>query len=428
VFFYAQKWREIKMPEIIQVGGNTKVEEVLEQLKSLKGNIAKKEEMQQLQTEFQEALEKRNADVDKQMGDLEGKMETKLAEMVDTITNTVKSVDYKNNNNYDGKYGKDFKQFVDRVKSRDMSLKDLSITDGSTGGYLVPEVFSNEILRVEGELAIVANSGARVIQMGKTNIMKFTALNQRSNANGSLFGGITTYWADCGEELTESNPKFKQISLEPKKIIGYCESDNELFDDSMVAVGGLLQDLYGEALAYQKDEAFLVGDGVGKPLGVQNAPCTVTVSRTTSSAVVTSDLINMMARFKGRMNRAAWVINQTVLPQLLKLKDENDNYIWMPGMSGNIAGNAPGTVYGLPIKVTDNLPALGTSGDIMLCDFGYYLIGQKQGLRFEESNHYKFNTDQLVMRMIDRVDGQPWLDGPIAPKNGDNLSPFVMIG
>ena len=415
------------MPEITQTGGETKVDEVLKQLTALKGNIAKKDEMQSLQTEFQEALEQRNADIDKQVGDLESKIETKLAEMVDTITNTVKNVDYKNGNKYDGKYGKDFKEFVDKVKSKHLDLKDLSITDGSTGGYLVPEVFSNEILRVEGELAVVANAGARIIPM-TTNRMKFTALNQRSNANGSLFGGITTYWADAGESLTESNPKFKQITLEPKKLIGYCESDNELFDDSMVAVGGLLENLYGEALAYQKDEAFLVGDGVGKPMGVKNAPCTVTVSRTTSSAVVTTDLINMMARFKGRMNRAAWVVNQTVLPELLKLKDENDNYIWMPGMSGNIAGNAPGTVYGLPIKVTDNLEALGTSGDIMLCDFGYYLIGQKGGLRFEESSHYKFGNDQLVMRMIDRVDGQPWLDGPIAPKNGDNLSPFVMIG
>ena len=118
---------------------------------------------------------------------------------------------------YDEKYGKDFKDFIDLAKRKDMKLKDLAGTSGENGGYLIPEVFSNEILRIEDELAIVANSGARVIPMPNTNRIKFTALNQRSNENGSLYGGITTYWEDEGETLTESQPKFKQITLSMQK-------------------------------------------------------------------------------------------------------------------------------------------------------------------------------------------------------------------
>lgn len=402
----------------------TQVDVIVDQLKNLQGNIAKKDDMVTLQAEFKTAIDQRNEDIDRKLGDVETNFESKMAELVEQLKQN--SNNNSNENKYDGKYGKDFKAFVDNVKKRDMSLKDLSGTDGTSGGYLIPEQFSREILKVEDSLAVVVNSKARVIPM-TTNRIKIPALNQRSNVNGSIYGGISTYWADAGESLTESDTKFKQITLEPKKLIGYTESDNELFDDAMVNVGGLLEELYGEALAYNKDEAFLVGDGVGKPQGVLTAPATITVSRTSASHVYTTDLINMMARFKGRLNRAVWVVNQTVIPEMLKLKDENDNYIWIPGMSGNIAGSAPGTVYGIPIMRTDNLPALGTKGDIMLCDFGYYLIGQRQELRFEESSHYKFNTDQKVMRMIARVDGQPWLDGPIQPKNGDTLSPFVTV-
>jgi HK97 family phage major capsid protein len=65
----------------------------------------------------------------------------------------------------------------------------------------------------------------------------------------------------------------------------------------------------------------------------------------------------------------------------------------------------------------------------MLCDFGYYLIGDRQQIRVEESSHFKFQTDQTVWRAVCRVDGKPWLDSPITPRAGGNeLSPFVGIG
>jgi HK97 family phage major capsid protein len=123
-----------------------------------------------------------------------------------------------------------------------------------------------------------------------------------------------------------------------------------------------------------------------------------------------------------------WIVNQSVLPEIYKLKDENSNYILLPGSNASIAGALPQTVYGIPVIVSEKLPALGTSGDIVLADMSYYLVGDRQQLTVDESIHVKFQTDEKSWRFVSRVAGQPWIDSAITPRNGGvTLSPFVKL-
>ncbi|RPH39323.1 MAG: phage major capsid protein [Burkholderiales bacterium] len=407
----------------------TKIDELLASIKEIGEGKTSKDEFKSKMDELKEAVEKRNKDVDNQLGDMETKMETKLAGMVDKISGAFANVTFqKDEEKQEYKYGRNFGEFIQKVRSKSQELKALTEGTGADGGYTVPPEFLSEILKVELESSIVRSSGARVINMNSP-IVHIPAIAYSSNASGSLYGGATGYWAEEGETLTESKPEFKKIKLEAKKLIAYTEATEELQADSILSIGSLMSEVFGEVLSYEKDYAFFQGNGIGKPLGIVNAPCVATVSRTTATSVVTTDIVNMLAQFKGNLNRAVWVCNQSTLPYLYKLKDENNNYIWHPGMSGNIATGAAGTLYGRPIRITEKLPAVGTSGDLMLCDFGYYLIGERGGLRIEESIHYKFANDLKVWRMIDRVDGQPWLETPITPRNGGSvLSPFVKIG
>jgi HK97 family phage major capsid protein len=376
--------------------------------------------------ELKTAVENRNKEIDKQYNNFESKMEEKLTEMVDKISGAFPNPNLQKHD--EEKYGKNMGEFFLKVKKNPHEVKDLAEGAGDTGGYLVPEEFSREILKVELENSVVRSAGARTINM-TTPIMRIPALNMASNAAGSMYGGVTAYWTAENAAKTESEPDFKRVNLEPKKLCGYTESSDELVDDAIVSMGNLLSDMFGEVLAFEEDYAFLTGDGVGKPQGITVAPCFITVSRNSGSIIVTADVIDMLARFKGNMSRATWIVNQSALPYIYKLLDENDNYIWHPGNSGSIATSAPGTLYGIPIRVTEKVPAVGTTGDLMLCDFGYYLIGDRQGLRVEESMHYKFKNDQKVWRMVKRVDGQPWLDSAITPRaGGSTLSPFVGIG
>lgn len=310
---------------------------------------------------------------------------------------------------------------------REMTRKALGESTGVDGGFLVPEQFMNEVAQVRLERSVVRSAGARVLNM-TSNILKMPALNVASNAAGSIFGGVAAYWTGEAETKTPSAPKFKQITLEANKLIGYVESSDELNNDAIVSMGGLLQDLFAQTIAFEEDNAFLTGNGVGKPLGILNAPATVSVTRTTASRVGTVDLVGLIARSHGSLANKVWIVNQSVLPEIYKLKDENSNYILLPGSNSSIAGALPQTIYGIPVIVTEKLPALGTSGDIMLADFSYYLIGDRQQLTIDESIHVKFQTDEKSWRFVSRVAGQPWLDSAITPRaGGSTLSPFVKL-
>lgn len=389
-------------------------------------NSASKSDLAQLQAQFMERLNNKgadHADIDAILAKQQSAFEAKMADMFEQQKKSA----------FAGQAQKQsFGDFLVKARMNDAGLKEmtrkaLSEGTGADGGYLVPEEFMNEVQRVRLEDSVVRANGARVLNMN-SNIMRIPALNIASNASGSMFGGISANWTAEAETKTPSAPKFKQLTLEAKKLVGYVESSDELDNDSIVAMGGLLQDLFTQTIAFEEDSAFLTGNGVGKPLGIVNAPATVAVTRTTASKVGTVDLVAMLARFYRKGGQPVWMINQSVLPEIYKLKDENSNYILLPGMNSSISGALPTTIYGIPVVVTEKLPALGTSGDIMLADMRYYLIGDRQRITVDESIHVKFASDEKSWRFVTRVDGQPWIDSAITPRaGGSTLSPFVKL-
>jgi len=62
-------------------------------------------------------------------------------------------------------------------------------------------------------------------------------------------------------------------------------------------------------------------------------------------------------------------------------------------------------------------------------DLSYYLIGDRQQMETANSEHYAFNTDKMAFRVIERVDGQPWLQSAITPNSGsaNTLTAFVQL-
>lgn len=404
-----------------------RIEEIQKSITDAIQNGVSKDDLKTLEVKFLETLEKRNndqRDVESMFSKFQTEMETKLASLQSAQAKAVHTESAKKES---------FGEFLVKARSNDPELKSFTRKNlvegtGDLGGYLVPEVFSNEVLRVQLEETVVRRSGARVLPLNSP-ILKVPALNMSSNASGALFGGVNAYWSGESLEQLESNPRFKQITLEAKKLIGYVESSEELVDDAIISMGSLLSDSFAQAIAFEEDVAFLTGNGVNKPLGITQAPATVTVGRVGTGTVQTSDLINMLARFYRRGGNPVFIINQTVLPDIYKLKDENSNYILIPGFTGGITSALPGTIYGVPVVVTEKIPARGAIGDVILADMRYYLIGDRQRLTIMESDHVKFKFGEKVWRFTQRVDGQPWIDAPITPRlGGQTISPFVQLG
>jgi HK97 family phage major capsid protein len=305
-----------------------------------------------------------------------------------------------------------------------------SSTVPSEGGFLIPETLRSELLRVALETSIV-RSRARVIPM-ETLRVPFPAIDSTSNVS-SVHGGIVAYWTEEGGTLTDSSPTFGRIVLEAKKLTVYTEVPNELISDSIGSFQAFIDELFPEALSFYEDDAFINGNGVGQPLGFLNSGATAAISVTKETSQVTAtivweNIVKMYSRMlPGSLNRAVWIAGIDTFPQLATMAlavGTGGSAIWL----NNGAQGPPMTILGRPVIFTEKAPAVGTVGDIAFVDLGFYLIGDRQVMSAMSSPHYKFGNDKTAYRIIQRVDGRPWLQSAITPKNnGATLSPIVKL-
>jgi HK97 family phage major capsid protein len=85
-------------------------------------------------------------------------------------------------------------------------------------------------------------------------------------------------------------------------------------------------------------------------------------------------------------------------------------------------------MLGLPVNITEKLPALGTKGDLMLIDPSLYVIGDRMMLEIAASEHVNFLKNQMTWRFVQRVDGRPWLESAITLQDAaTQVSPFVAL-
>ncbi len=308
-----------------------------------------------------------------------------------------------------------------------------SSTVPNEGGFLIPETLRSELLRVSLEQSIV-RPRARVIPM-ETLRVPFPAVDSTSNVS-SVYGGIVGYWTEEGAALTASEASFGRIVLDAKKLTAYTEVPNELLSDSVTSFQMFIDQMFPEALGFYEDDAFINGSGVGEPLGYLNGSANIAVTRNTGSNDVDfNDIVAMYCRMlPSSLMRAVWIISPAVLPSLMKLVLDTGGTgnetvappLWLTGQQA-IQGPTL-SLLGRPVIVSEKVPDATAAGDISFVDFGFYLIGDRQVMSAMSTPHYKFANDQTAYRIIERVDGRPWLNSAITPKNnGDTLSPFVTL-
>lgn len=300
---------------------------------------------------------------------------------------------------------------------------------GASGGFLVPTEFRAELMAIAAETGIV-RPRANVIRMARRQL-DIPVLDQTATTAGvpHWFGGMLFYWGEEAAEKTITNAKWRQVSLVAKKLIGYTRASDELVADSIISLDDFLRGPFGFAggMAWMEDYAFLRGTGVGQPLGVINAPATISVARTaTNPPVAFADLAAMRERFLPTAN-GVWVISQSLMDTIIQLAGPTGNasYIWQP----NARDGIPGMLLGFPVIWSEKVPLAGSAGDIGLYDFNHYLIGDRQATTIDTSTHEFFRYDQASWRVVHRVDGRPWLSTPLTLADGTSqISPFVILG
>ncbi len=294
---------------------------------------------------------------------------------------------------------------------------------GDSGGFLVPQEWSEKIWQ------LVIDEESLLARTNRIPTSRNSLSLPVSESTPWGTSGVQAYWVDEGQQIAQSRPQFEYRNLRLHKLAALVPASDELLEDA-TALTAFIGREAARAIRYKADDAILHGDGVAKPLGVFNSGALVTVSKESSQDADTL-LAENVARMYARMpassiNRAVWVMNQDVLPQLLNLTLGNQP-VYLPP---NGISDAPfGTLLGRPIILSQHCKSLGDLGDVLFADMQQYLALTKSApLQASSSVHLWFDYDLTAFRFTFRLAGQPWLSSPVTGAySSAALSPFVTL-
>ena len=325
----------------------------------------------------------------------------------------------------------------------------LAESSGVTGGYTVPPMFAQELLRLAVEDAIIRPRAKKMPLTSRTLLVPYLdQVTAQTAGNPAFLGGVQATWTAEAATRTQSQPTFRQLELTAWELSFYSVASNTLLADQAVGLDSLLTELFSQAITWYTEYAYLRGTGVGQPLGVLNAPAALSVTRLVTSSIQYQDIRKMFGKIYSMLmkDNLIWLAHQSCVDKILGLNDASTSLgsgstdsvgrpIFIP-LSGGIQesvdqGQGPmhfGYLMGKPLFLTEKLPALGTKGDLMLIDPSYYILGDRMDLEIDVSPHVNFLTNQMTWRIVFRGDGQPWLGGAVTLADGSQtVSPFVVL-
>jgi len=315
---------------------------------------------------------------------------------------------------------------MDRLTKARGVMDAYSSVDPAAGGFLIPETMRAEIMQVALESAIVRPRATVITMTSQT--LPIPYVDSTTNV-GSVLGGMTFSWTPEGGTLSPTQAKFGRVKLEANKLAGLAAVPNELWADA-AGLNSFLMQAIPKGLAFYEDLAFFEGSGAGEPLGFLNSGALIAITKETDQAadtIVVENVLGMYSRMlPTSLGNAIWIANQSCFKELMTLSIQ----VGVGGAPVSLVDirNAPlPSMLARPLIISEKVPALGDQGDLCFVDLSYYLLGDRQAVTLETSEHVYFLSDETALRVIERVDGRPWLQGAFTPAHGATVSPFVAI-
>ena len=256
----------------------------------------------------------------------------------------------------------------------------------SDGGYLVPVEYDRRLIDVVEEENIMRRLGTKIVTSGQHKIN--IAASKPAAA-----------WIEEGGTLTFGDATFDQIYLDAHKLHVAIKVTEELLYDSAFNLENYIVNMFGKALANAEEDAFLNGDGTGKPTGIFAATGGGNVQNSLTAALKSDDLLDFVYGLKRPYRKnASFIMNDATLASIRKLKDNNGAYIWQPSYQ---AGE-PDRVLGYAV----NTSAYAPKNAISFGDYSYYNIGDRGTRSFAELRELFAGNGMVGFVAKERVDGK----------------------
>lgn len=278
---------------------------------------------------------------------------------------------------------------------------------GSLGGYAVPATMQSEILRRLPGLTAIRGAGAQVVNLTTGNSTEFLEV---TGGNDLYTSGLRGAW---GTET--QNPDERNLTLGTKTLTANIYTYKVPMSQSLVEdASNLVAILQQEAvttLAIDEDEAFSVGDGVGKPLGILpgglNEMGLVEVPSGGASAI-TADGIKSLKRALPSQYRknGVWLGNSDTFGDIELLTDGEDRYMF-PDLTDE------DMLLGRKVYEAEALPDVASSAfPLIFGDVSGYTILERSGMtiaRYQDSNTGPNKVEFHFRRRVGGRVTKPWM-------------------
>ncbi len=270
----------------------------------------------------------------------------------------------------------------------------LQVGTDSEGGYLVPDEYERTLIQALEEQNIFRRL-ASVIN---------TSSGDRKIPVVASKG--TAAWVEEESAYTESDEAFTQVSIGAFKLATMIKVSEELLNDSVFNLETYIAREFGRRIGNKEEEAFLTGDGSGKPVGLLDATggAPVGVTSASATAITLDEVLDLFYSLKAPYRgKAQFILNDATVKAIRKLKDTTGQYLWQP----SIKEATPDTILNRPLQTSVYMPAIAAGDKVMAFgDFSYYWVADRQGRVFKRLNELFAATGQVGFIATQRVDGK----------------------
>jgi len=275
-------------------------------------------------------------------------------------------------------------------------FRTLSKLTAGAGANTVKTSFYDRLVAHMIEVSGILKAGPTVLQTSTGEQIQVPKTTSHSTA---------TLTAEAGT-ISASDPAFGQVPLDAYKYAFLIQVSNELLNDSSVDLLGYLAMQSGRALGNALGTHLVTGTGSSQPNGVVTASTSAVTGGTGVAGAFTYDNLvdlyfSIIAPYRDSSS-CGWLLKDSSLATARKIKDSQNRPLWEPSL---VAGT-PDTLLGKPVWTDPNVAAVAVNAKpVVFGDFSQYFVRMVDGIRFERSDDFAFNTDLVTYRAILRGDG-----------------------
>lgn len=316
-----------------------------------------------------------------------------------------------------------FSRYSELVRKSNMSI---SGSSGHVGGDLVPQQWAQNLWK------LAFDKVPDLLGMMTRYPMENQVMNIPSWVQTSATSGVTASVVSEGGSITDSTGVTATVQLSLVKGAALVNVTDELMRFNSYALTTVLEQVVPQRIRYLTNGG--VVNGTNSQINLIGNPATVVVPRATNNRIELNDIFKMEASlYDDFVDDAVWLVNNSTMPELYTLAFPNRSATTQfpaltPGnMLGNLAGPKPAfELLGKPVYRLENVPALGSKGDIILASLRSLAAGYT-GLFADATPYLYFSTAVDSFRFLFYYDSVNPMTAPYVRADGSYSSNIVVL-